>query len=1007
LISIPKYWEDLEIMHVNRLASRAYYIPYADTNTAIWKKRGSSPYYQTLNGSWKFKYYKSIKLVDGSFYNADYKTEDWDDLTVPSCWQVNGYDQCNYTNVNYPIPCDPPYVPNENPAGSYVRDFNVSENWNGKSKYVVFEGVNSCFYLWINGEFVGYSQGSRMPAEFDITRFVRTGRNKMAVLVLKWCDGTYLEDQDQWRYSGIFRDVYLLSRDEAHVTDVFIKQNLSPDFSSVRLDCQIETVGSCEVTAELADANGKVIDKDSAAISINGNVKLELQNPVLWNAETPYLYKLFVYSGEEVLVFNVGFRKIEIIDGVFSINGKAVKLKGVNRHDSHPELGQTVPLEHMKKDLMLMKRHNINTIRTSHYPNDPRFMDICDEYGFYVIDEADLECHGVHSAGEWESGAFHMLTRDTKWEKAFLDRAERLVERDKNHPAVIIWSMGNESGYGLNHIAMAKWTKSRDNSRLVHYEGAADIYKGSTDTECLDMESRMYASTEYIEEYAKKEENKKPLFLCEYCHAMGNGPGDLKDYWDIIYKYPKLMGGCVWEWCDHGIKTATPDGVEFYAYGGDFGDKPNDGNFCLDGLVYPDRKPHTGLLELKKVIAPIRVEAEDLRAGKIRVTNLFDFSDLPDIAMYWKVEIDGQTSQQGEITQLQISPQSSKVYELDYSIPEISENRYFLIISFVQKKETYWAEKGYEVTFEQFELPVEKAVPAKKQNIPSIKIEEKDNLLTIEGFDFCHIFDLQEGAFTKISKNFADMITQLPKFNIWRAPTDNDRNIKNKWMKEGYERAVTHVYDANITNISNTSVEIAVVFSLGGYSKLPVLNGKAVWTVTGTGEISLIVKVKVREDLIFLPRFGLQLMMPAGTEEVEYFGFGPHESYMDKKQSVKKSRYLRNVDELFENYLVPQENGSRYGTEWAVISNELGMGLKFTSQADFSFDAAHYTPEDLTAAEHPYELKKRKETVVNIDYKMSGVGSNSCGPELLEKYHLNEKEFEFDLTITPVFKEEE
>jgi len=618
-----------------------------------------------------------------------------------------------------------------------------------------------------------------------------------------------------------------------------------------------------------------------------------------------------------------------------------------------------------------------------------------------------LECHGVATAGGWSSEAFHVLTKNPEWEKAFLDRAKRLVERDKNHPCVIIWSMGNESGYGINHIAMAKWTRTRDNSRLVHYEGAAENYKGNTDIDCLDVESRMYASTEYIEKYAQNEDNKKPLFLCEYCHAMGNGPGDLKDYWNVIFKYPKLMGGCVWEWCDHGIKAVTADKKEFYAYGGDFGDKPNDGNFCLDGLVYPDRKPHTGLLELKKVIAPVRIETEDFKKGIIKITNLFDFIDLSDLAIGWRVEKDGQTVQQGEITELQITPNKSQVYELGYIIPEISESRFFLIVNCVQKTDTLWAEKGYEITFEQFKLPVKKAEFIKKKYIPFIKLEQKDDLVTIEGFDFYHIFDLYDGAFTKVSKNYVDMITQMPKFNIWRAPTDNDRNVKNKLVEEGYDRAVTHVYDAKITDSSDTFVEIAVNFSLGGYSKYPILHGEAIWTVNGTGEILLKVKVKVRESLVFLPRFGLQLIMPSGTEEVEYFGYGPYESYLDKKQSAKKSKYLTTVDEMFENYLMPQENGSRCGTEWVIISNEFGMGLKFVADTDFSFNAAHYTPEDLTAAGHPYELNKRKETVVNIDYKISGVGSNSCGPELLEKYRLEEKEFEFNLTIISVFKEDE
>ncbi|MFL0249573.1 glycoside hydrolase family 2 TIM barrel-domain containing protein [Clostridium neuense] len=1006
MLNVKKYWEDLNVMHVNRLEPRAYYIPYGDAKTAFNKKRGESPYYQTLNGSWKFKYYKSVKLIEDGFYNENACVNDWDNIIVPSCWQVNGYDQCHYTNLNYPIPCDPPYVPNENPAGTYVREFNVSENWSGKSKYVVFEGVNSCFYLWVNGKFVGYSQGSRMPAEFDITNYLISGKNRMSVLVLKWCDGTYLEDQDLWRFSGIFRDVYLLAREEAHVVDVFTKQDLLADFSKASLNCEIKTVGSCDIKIELMNAEAKVVAKGTKTIDGKDNIQLEVEEPTLWNAEAPYLYKLYVYSGDEVILFNIGFRRIEALDGVFDVNGKAVKLKGVNRHDSHPELGQSIPLNHMKKDLMLMKRHNINTIRTSHYPNDPRFLDLCDEYGFYVVDEADLECHGLHSAGLFKDGSFHVLSKNSQWKKAFLDRAERLVERDKNHPSVIIWSMGNESGYDANHIAMAKWAKTRDNSRLIHYEGAAENYKGSTDTECLDMESRMYASTEYIEKYAQNEDNKKPLFLCEYCHAMGNGPGDLKDYWDVIYKYPKLMGGCVWEWCDHGIKTETSDGEEFYAYGGDFGDKPNDGNFCLDGLVYPDRKPHTGLLELKKVIAPVKVDAEDLKKGTIKVTNLFDFIDLSDIALCWKVEKDGKTIQQGEISELGVEPQESQVYELDFDIPEKLESRFFLTISCIQKKDTLWAEKGYEITFEQFELPAQKLQNNFKKCVSSIKLEQVDNLITIEGFDFCHVFDVYDGAFIKISKNYVDMIDGLPKFNIWRAPTDNDRNIKDKWIVEGYERAVTHVYDAKITNSSDTSVEITTSFSLAGYSMYPILHGEAIWTVNGTGEISLKVKAKVREELEFLPRFGLQLIMPKGTEEVEYFGYGPHESYIDKKRSVKKGKYLLTVDDMFENYLMPQENGSRYGTEWAVISNKLGMGLKFTGTSDFSFNAAHYTPEDLTKAGHPYELNKRKETVVNIDYKMSGVGSNSCGPELLNKYRLEEKEFEFDLKITPIFKEE-
>lgn len=1001
MINVTKYYEDLTVMQLNRETPRSYYVPYSSETAALSKKRGQSPFYQNLNGTWKFQYYTSVKNVGEGFYEEGTDVSGWDDLTVPSCWQVKGYDQCHYTNVNYPFPCDPPYVPNENPAGTYVRDFNVSENWNGKSKYIVFEGVISCFYLWVNGKFVGYSQGSRMPAEFDISTYLRSGRNRIAVMVLKWCDGSYLEDQDLWRFSGIFRDVYLLARDSNHIKDVFVRQTLSEDLKKANLNCEIETVGSTEVAAVLKDTDGNIVAQGQGMINGKGSIGLEIAEPILWNAENPYLYKLFISSGNEVLLFNTGFRRIEVKDSVFMVNGKAIKIKGVNRHDSHPELGQTIPLNHMKKDLALMKSHNVNTIRTSHYPNDPRFLDLCDEYGFYIIDEADLECHGVHPVGD-----FHMLTKNPQWQKAFLDRAERLVERDKNHPSVIIWSMGNESGYDINHIAMASWTKDRDASRLVHYEGANEWYKGSTDTAALDMVSSMYASTQFIEEYASKEENKKPYFLCEYSHAMGNGPGDLKDYWDVIYKYPKLMGACVWEWCDHGIKTATAEGKEFYAYGGDFGDKPNDGNFCLDGLVYPDRKPHTGLLELKKVIAPVKVEAVDLSNGQVKINNLYDFIDLSQLSLQWTVEKDGEIVQQGEVSSLTTPPQTAEIITLDYKLPKVSKSSYYLTISFVQKKSTLWQGRGYEVTFEQFKLPVEEIEEAENEKVSVIKVVQKGHLVTVEGFDFCHSFDLYDGGFISITKNNVELISAMPKFNVWRAPTDNDRNIKYKWFAEGIDRAFMRVYKAEVEKQTETSVDIAVDFSLGGYINLPLLHGKAVWSVAGTGEISLNTKIKVRENLVFLPRFGLQLQMPKGAEEVEYFGNGPHESYIDKRQSVRVGKYLTTVDDMFENYLVPQENGSRYGTKWCAITNELGMGLKFAGSEDFSFNAAHYTPEDLTAAGHPHELLKRKETIVNIDYKNSGVGSNSCGPELLQKYRLDEKEFEFNVRIMPIFKED-
>ncbi|MFD0714411.1 glycoside hydrolase family 2 TIM barrel-domain containing protein [Paenibacillus sp. GCM10027626] len=1010
MAEFEKYWQNPNMLQINRQAARAAYIPYADQASARANKRGQSPFYETLNGSWKFRYYASVNQVQDGFYKENTDVSDWDSLLVPSCWQINGYDQLHYTNVNYPIPCDPPYVPDENPAGLYVREFNMRQEWESKDKYIVFEGVNSCFYLWVNGSFAGYSQGSRVPAEFDLSSYLRPGRNRIAVMVLKWCDGTYLEDQDAWRYSGIFRDVYLLARERSHIRDVFARQQLSAHFDEAKLKVEIETTGRMEVKAELQDAAGKRIGEGAAVVDGAGAIEIVVVNPQLWNAERPYLYQLYVSGGDEVIRFSVGFRRIEIAGGVFTVNGRPVKLKGVNRHDSHPELGQTIPLAHMIKDLHLMKRHNINTIRTAHYPNDPRFLELCSQYGFYVIDEADLECHGIGIAENWAEGALHKLSVNPEWKAAFVERAVRMVERDKNQPCVIMWSMGNESGYGENHIAMAEWTRARDNSRPVHYEGAAPVNRGNPHVECLDVESRMYAAIADIESYARNEDNDKPLFLCEYSHAMGNGPGDLKDYWDVIYRYPKLMGGCVWEWCDHGIKTAKADGTAYFAYGGDFGDKPNDGNFCIDGLVSPDRKPHTGLLELMQVIAPIRIEAVELASGRIKITNLYDFINLAHIGLSWKIEQEGEIVQQGAVYQLDAEPQQTQEVKLTYEWPLAAQRAgtAYLTLTCWQKEETRWADIGHEIMFKQFALVLDKPVSAASQapKTSAIQASEHDGLLTVEGFDFRHVFDLNAGAFIAISRHGVPMIAAPTAFSIWRAPVDNDMQVKKKWIEQGFDRARSKTYRSEWKMLEESGVVIEVDFSLSGYIRYPYLHGQAVWQIDGMGAIRLKVKVKVREDLEFLPRFGLRLTMPQGMEEVDYVGGGPHESYIDKHHSVRKGRYQLTVDEMFEDYIMPQENGSRFDTERAVVSNALGMGLAFEADEHFSFNAAHYAPEDLTQASHSYELVKRKETIVHLDYKMSGVGSNSCGPELLEPYRLSEKEFEFGLTINPVFKED-
>lgn len=1007
---IERYWENPKQLQINREAPRAYYIPYADAESAGARKRGRSPFYRTLNGGWKFRYYANLKFVPEDFHQADAEVSDWDDRVVPSCWQTQGYDQMHYTNVNYPIPCDPPFVPDDNPVGVYVREFQLEAGWDSKEKYAVFEGVNSCFYLWLNGQFVGYSQGSRMPSEFRITPYLQGGTNRMTVLVLKWCDGTYIEDQDMWRYSGIFRDVYLLARDPVHIRDVFVRTEFEEGYAAASLRPEIELTGSGIVKASLLDAEGRNIAHAEMNLEGRGTIELKVTAPVLWNAEQPCLYCLLLVCGEESLAFQIGFRDVSAKGGIFRINGQAVKLKGVNRHESHPSLGQTIPLEHAIADLKLMKRHNVNAIRTSHYPNDPRFYELCNEMGFYIVDEADLECHGIGMAGDWKEGAFHWLSNNPDWREAFLDRAERLVERDKNHPCVVLWSMGNEAGYGDNHIAMAEWTRRRDSSRLVHYEGAAAGYKGSSNTEALDVDRRMYPSVAELERMANEPGRAKPVFLCEYSHAMGNGPGDLQNYWDVIDRYPNLMGGCVWEWCDHGIARTDEIGRSYFAYGGDFGEQPHDGNFCIDGLVSPDRVPHAGLLELKQVIAPVHFEAVNLQQGLFRVKNRYDFSTLSHLDLLWKIESEGRIVRQGRINGLDCAPQESTEIALPIAdtVSAREEATAYLTLSCRMNSETAWADAGYEVAFAQYELhkgaPV---VPATRRS-SLLEAKECDGRLTISGLDFRYTFDLSQGMLASMMRHGVDMLDKPARFQLWRAPTDNDRGVRKSWEEYGFDRASMKVYrcEWNRTG-AEEEVEVCVRFSLGGYTRAPLLHGEAIWRVDRSGTIGLRTDLEVKSGLPFLPRFGLELWMAKGNEEVEYSGFGPHESYIDKRRSVKRGVYRTTVDGMFEPYIRPQENGSRYETEWAVVANALGMGLRLSSPDGFSFQASHYDAHDLTKAAHTNELKPRPQTIVNADYKMSGIGSNSCGPELLEAYRFDEKKFSFALNLEPIFREDE
>ncbi|MGL4737583.1 MAG: glycoside hydrolase family 2 TIM barrel-domain containing protein [Cellulosilyticaceae bacterium] len=993
--NLDALWQDPSALHINRQPSRAYYIPFDTVEGALAHHKGESAYYKLLNGDWKFSYYPHPTQAPADFYANDFSTEDWDTLPVPSNWQLHGYDQAQYTNVNYPFPFNPPFVPNENPLGLYTKNFTLPTDWDGKSVMINFEGVNACFYVWVNGTFIGYSQGTHLPSEFDITAALVAGPNKLAVKVLKWCDGSYLEDQDFYRLTGIFRDVYLLARSPIHVRDFFAKVDLDPTYTHGTLDLDVDFSGADhkEVTATLYDANNAIVCSGTYAQS---TIHFDVPDSHKWTAETPYLYTLVLTYADEYIPIQVGFRKIEVADtGALLVNGVAIKLKGVNRHDSHPDLGHYTPMAHMLEDLMIMKRHNINTVRTSHYPNTPEFLRLCNQYGFYIVDETDLETHGTYINPDPT-----ILTNDPAWKEAYLDRMIRMVERDKNHPCIIMWSLGNESFMGDNHVAMATWAKGRDASRLVHYEGANTKHNGELPVhECVDVVSYMYSSLDFCKEHGEATDDMRPFYLCEYSHAMGVGPGDLQEYWDLFYQYPRLIGGCVWEWCDHSIRVHE-DGKDFFVYGGYFGEFPHDGNFCVDGLVSPDRVPHTGLKDYKVVIQPATVKAVDLAAGRINITNRYDFLSLSGLQLEWDITREGIVILEGTVSDLDIAAHASQEITLGYTLPQGEAAHMYLNIRFTQKATTPWAKRGYEVGLCQFELAAGKtySVPVKQ----TLTTSQTGAVITLSGDAFTYCFNTARGSFESLVASDKELLAALPVPSIWRAPTDNDRNIRHTWNNLGMYRATSHVYDAALVEQSDKKAVIEVRYALSGPVVRPVLEGTTRYTIWADGEVEVTMSADVREDIHTIPRFGLELHMTAGHEYVSYFGMGPNENYMDLCRSAYMGKFDTTVTQMYEPYIKPQECGNRTHVKWAMIADASGHGLLFKGTPEFNFSALHYTAHDLTDTAMMHELKARPETIIHIDYRQTGIGSNSCGPNLNEKYAFTEKQFTFNFAFKPI-----
>jgi len=1005
MIKLQNYHCDLKNFHVNTEPKRAYYIPFHDEETARTQPRDASKFFYSLNGEWDFRYYSSILDVDGDFFKEDYPVDEkFNKIRVPMSWQMDldkGYDVPNYSNVNYTIPQDPPYVPDDIPCGTYITTFTADENMMNRELFLNFEGVDSCYYLWINGEFVGYNQVSHSSSEFNITKYVRLGENKIAMLVLKWCDGTYLEDQDMWRLSGIFRDVFILARSKrSYIRDYKITNTFKKKLTKCIMNVELDIVGDRQVEYVLISPHG---DEVARGESKNGKIEIKIDTPVLWNDEQPFLYNLFLDISDETILEKVAIKHTEIKKGVLYVNGQKIKLKGVNRHDSHPLLGHTTPIEHMLEDLYIFKRHNVNAVRTSHYPNDPRFLEMCNELGFYVIDETDLEAHGLGVAENNEHHEmWNRLSENPEWRDAFVDRAQCLYERDKNKGCVLFWSLGNESGCGDNHLAMAEYIHSRCSSAIVHYEGANYAYSDISQKDFYkisDVESWMYPSIDKCKEIlSSKKRMKKPFYLCEYCHAMGNGPGDLRDYWELIDSNDEFVGGCIWEYTDHSVAIPDGNGGYKYTYGGDFNDYPNDGNFCVDGLVYPDRTPHTGFMEAKIAYQPFYVEYNN---GSIIIMNRNFFTGLDTIGVKWEVKTDGKLIADGEISGLMIMPREKNDFLLfntsDYNFAENT----FLTLKFIQNRDTAWAKAGYEVGLKQFALTDAKKCEEAVPDDSTIDIREDEKFAVITAGDTVFTFDKIYGRLDSIIKAGKNITVSPVTLNAYRAEIDNDSKYIENWNNYELKNLKQKTYSCVISEKTKEKIVIKVNMSLGYYRFVPAVRATMTYTFINDG--TLLINVDGCRDigLEILPRIGLQFIMAEGFESFEYYGYGPSESYIDKNLSTYVDVFRTTVTDNFEHYVRPQENSSHYGTKYAKVTDSEGSGLYFESYDNdsFSVNAQHFTPQMLNDAQHDYELVPMKETVVSVDYKQTSCGSASCGPVSLDKYRLLQKEFNFTFKI--------
>ncbi len=1024
-ISSINDWENPAVLGQNKEPAQSHFIPYPDIPTALKNDPSRSPFYKSLNGIWKFHYVDKPADRPVDFFRDDYDVGHWADISVPGNWELQGFGVPIYTDTAYPFPSDPPRIPHDdNPVGSYRRSFTIPNNWEGRQWYLYFGSVKSAMYVWINGNKVGYSQGSKTPSEFNITAFLRKGQNSLALEVYRYSDGAYLEGQDYWKISGIERDVYLYSVPPVHVRDFFALPDLDDNYMDAKLKITAliqnhldQKIDNFHIQIDLLDEETQSIldspvenifkakGKGESAVVFG----LDIKNPKKWTAETPHLYTLLLSlidsSGQtiEVVTCKVGFRKVEIKEGQLLINGVPIYIKGVNRHEHDPVTGRYVQEESMIQDIQLMKKFNINAVRTSHYPNTPRWYELCDQYGLYVIDEANIESHGV---GPYDPDK--TLTDKPEWKKAFLDRTIRMIERDKNHPCVIVWSLGNENGFGQNLKATYNWIKRRDPSRPVQSEDVG--LRPYTDIYCP-----MYDRIHEIQEYAEGDD-PRPLIMCEYAHAMGNSVGNLKDYWDVIYAYKKLQGGFIWDWVDQGLLARAKNGAPFWAYGGDFGPPgtPSDANFCINGLIFPDRKIHPPIWEVKKVYQSIKVEPVELEKGIFRIHNLYDFMNLKDFVMKWELKGDEQIIAGGRMPGLDVEPHQSR--EAKLPVPKIQPEpgkEYFLNLSWTTAHRTALIPEGHVVAWDQFKFPAYAEPEAiSSAELPPIDLEQSENQAVIKGNTFTVTFDKKKGTVSSLLYQGSELIKQGPIPNFWRAPTDNDfgNGMPERckiWFDAGANRKIDSV-SVKQTEPSKVQVDVASTL-LAGNSRY-----KSRFIILGTGDIFVENRFTPgTQGLPELPRFGMQMTLPVKFDNMEWYGRGPHESYWDRKTGAAVGLYRGKVIDQHHPYIRPQESGNKTDVRWAALTDDQGIGLLAVGMPLLSLSANHYLMDDFENGpekeqRHAVDLVKRDLVTWNLDYKQMGVGGDdSWGARPHDEYTLFPKEYEYTFRLRPFSKNDE